>query len=198
MNKDERKKEIIEQLIKNYIDEERMENAKIKIIMSNPEYMKWIAEFTKDKEGFSDEDLYHYKDSEKENIEKLGLFYKGVDIYAKTNHIYPKLNEFGSFYKVKYNKSGYQIGCFEGQGRSVYYLTKLSLDKNKGFIEFNDILNNKRQDNVDSINKSLYIISNSIIEAHKNGVPIEAINETVRNTIDFVSSKDNSKKLLKK
>ena len=66
MNTDERKKEIIEQLVKNYIDEERMEEAKIKIIMSNPEYIKWISDFTKDKEGFSDEDLYFFKGSEKE------------------------------------------------------------------------------------------------------------------------------------
>lgn len=197
MNTDERKKEIIEQLVKNYIDEERMEEAKIKIIMSNPEYIKWISDFTKDKEGFSDEDLYFFKGSEKENIEKLGLFYKGIDTYAKENHIYPELNEYGSYYKVKYNNVGYQVGSFEGQGTTVYYLTKSTLKNNEDFIDFNDILSNKKQDNVDLINFTLKTLSSDIKKAYKIGVPLEAIEETFNNTIGHLKNKRKTKKLIK-
>ncbi len=175
-----------------------MEETATKIIMSNPEYIEWIEEFTKDKQGFSDEDIHLYKDAEKANIEKLRLFYRGLDTYAKANHIYPELNEFGCFYKVKYNNSGYQVGYFEGQGTTVYYLTILSLRRNKEFIDFNDVLSNKKQENVDAINKSLSTISNDIITAYNNGVPIEAIANTFNSTIERLTSKndDETRKLI--
>ena len=197
MNTDERKKEIIDKWFKEYVEEERMEEAKIKIIMSNPEYIKWISDFTKDREGFSDEDLYFFKGSEKENIEKLGLFYKGIDTYAKANHIYPKLNEYGSYYKVKYNNAGFQIGIVEGQGITVYFCNKSSLKNNEDSIDFNDILSNKKQDNVDLINFTLKTLSSDIKKAYKIGVPLEAIEETFNNTIGHLKNKRKTKKLIK-
>lgn len=199
MNTDERKKEIIDKWFKEYVEEERIQNAKIKIMMSNTSYMEWIIDFTKDKKGFSDEDLFYFKkdSNNKENIKNLNLFYKGIDKYAKENHIYPETNEYGSYYKVKYNNAGFQIGIVEGQGITVYFCNKSSLKNNEDFIDFNDILSNKKQDNVDLINFTLKTLSSDIKKAYKIGVPLEAIEETFNNTIGHLKNKRKTKKLIK-
>ncbi len=186
------KEAIAKKIIDMYVDEERMENAQITIMMSNLEYIKWIIDFTKDKEGFLSEDYNYYKGNDKENVEKLNLFYKGVDRYAKSNHIYPEFNDFSSFYKVSYNNCGFQVGMAEGQGTSEYYLTKISLANNKGFIDFSDIVSNKKQDNVDFIEFALKNLANEVTKAYKVGVPKEAILNTVNSAIEeLTSNKDN-------
>ena len=41
------------------------------------------------------------------NVEKLNLFYEGINIYAKQNHIYPTPCNFGNFYRVNLNDFGF-------------------------------------------------------------------------------------------
>ena len=49
------------------------------------------------------------------------------------------------------------------------------------FIDFNDIMNNKKQPNVDSYNIVLSGLSNSIDDIYNSGVPVEAINDLLMN-----------------
>ena len=64
-----------------YAKKEKDKYEKIKIMMSNTNYLEWLNQFTQDKNGFYDDDWQYSPDliteSDKENVEKLGLFYEG-------------------------------------------------------------------------------------------------------------------------
>ena len=138
-------------------------------------------------------------ESDRENVEMLHLFYDGINKYAGENHIYPIPCEFGNFYRVKLNGFGFEIGILVGQG-TVFFFNKASLEDDKEFIDFNDIIIGKKQDNVDRINDALNSISSMITTAYESGVPIEAIVNTLDNTIKGITSnkEDKPKTLVRK
>lgn len=189
--------------VEEYIAKEKVKSEKIKSMMSNTAYIEWLNQFTQDKDGFSDDDWLYFpekiSESDRENVEKLCLFYEGIDKYSQKNHIYPIPCEFGNFYRVKLNNFGFEIGILVGQV-TVFFFNKASLEDDKKFIDFNDIIIGKKQDNVDQINATLDSLSNMVITAYESGVPIEAIVSTLDNTIKGITSKkeDKPKTLVRK
>ena len=196
-------KEKMNKWIENCLAKEKVKSEKIKSMMSNTDYIKWLKQFTQDKDGFCDNDWLYFpekiSESERENVENLCLFYEGIEKYAEQNYIYPILCEFGNFYRVKLNDFSFEIGILVGQG-TVFFFNKTSLENEKEFIDFDDIMIGKKQDNVEQINATLDSISNIVITAYENGVPIEAIASTLDNTIRDITSKndDKSKKLVRR
>ncbi len=189
--------------VEEYIEGEKIKNENIKVMMSNTNYLDWLCKFTQDKEGFSDDDWLYFpeqiKDADKENVEKLWLFYEGIDKYAESNYIYPFQCEFGNFYKIRLNEKGFKIGTLIGQG-TVFFCKKIAVKNEQEFIDFNDIINGKKREKVDQIRTSLDSLSNMVLTAYESGVPIEAITYTLENTIkEIIFPKENkSKSLIKK
>ena len=196
-------KERMNKLVDEYIAKKKVKSEKIKKMMSNTAYIEWLNQFTQDKYGFSDDDWLYFpekiSESDREKVEQLCLFYEGIDKYAEKNHIYPTPCEFGNFYSVKINDLGFEIGILVGQG-TVFFFNKASLEDGKEFIDFNDIMIGKKQDNVDQINATLDSLSNMVVTAYESGVPIEAIVSTLDNTIKGINSKkeDKTKTLVRK
>ncbi|MEE3342582.1 MAG: hypothetical protein VZS44_00645 [Bacilli bacterium] len=191
-----------EKWIKDYIDEINETREKTRQMMSNTNYIEWLYKYTEDKESFSDIDLLYIKinSNNKENAEALNLFYNGIKEYAEQNYIYPMPCNYGHYYKVKLDNHdyGFAIGIQIGQG-SLYFCNRIPVNKDKDFISFNDIMNNKKQPNVDHINRSLNSFARTIIDLDKKGIPIEAINDTYNKTInDLTSNNTNIKKRVKK
>lgn len=186
----------ISKWVAEYIEKENVKSENIKVIMSNTNYLEWLCKFTQDKEGFSNDDWLYFpeliKDSDKENVEKLCLFYEGIDKYARQNHIYPTQCEFGNFYKIRLNEIGFEIGILIGQG-TVFFCNKVSVEKEEEFIDFNDIMTGKKQEQLDQINANLVSLSNMIVTAYESGVPIEAITYTLENTIKEITSQKGNK-----
>lgn len=182
--------------IEKYITEQKVKEKKIKDMMSNTAYIEWLNEFTQDKDGFSDDDWLYFPEKisefDRKNVEKLCLFYEGIDNYSQQNHIYPTPCEFGNFYRVKLNGFGFEIGILVGQG-TIFFFNKVSLKGDKEFIDFNDIMIEKKQDNVDQINATLDSLSSMILTSYESGVPIEAIVSTLDNTIEDITSKKEDK-----
>lgn len=178
--------------VEGYIAKEKVKSEKIKSMMSNTAYIEWLNQFTQDKDGFSDDDWLCFpekiSESDRENVEKLCLFYEGIDKYSQQNHIYPTPCDFGNFYRVKLNGFGFEIGILIGQG-VVFFFNKVSLEEDKEFIDFNDIMIGKKRDIVEQINVTLDSLSSMIITAYESGVPIEAIVSTLDNTIKDITSK---------
>ena len=136
--------------VEEYIAKEKVKSEKIKSMMSNTAYIEWLNQFTQDKDGFSDDDWLYFpekiSESDRENVEKLCLFYEGIDKYSQQNHIYPIACEFGNFYRVKLNKDN-------------YILSKEDKDSFINFIE-----------QVDSTNKEydkIQTLSNTLVNAHE-------------------------------
>lgn len=186
----------LDKWIDEYIAREKIRSEKIKTLMSNSSYFKWLNQFTQDKEGFYDTDWLYDSESltdiDKENVEKLSLFYDGIAQYAKPNYLYPTPCEFGDFYKIRLNEIGFEIGLLVGQG-AVSFCKRVVVEKEEEFIDLNDIINGKKQEQVDKIMNSLSILSNMIIAAYEDGVPCEAITDMFHRTMQQITIKKEGK-----
>lgn len=191
-------KAILEKCVEEYIAKIKVRNKKIKSMMSNTEYLEWLDEFTKDKNRFCD-DAWLYcpekiSDSDRENVEKLCLFYEGIKEYAIENYIYPTSCDFGEYYKVKLNDFCFKIGILFRQ--TVFFFDKTLIENEKELIDFKDVMIGKKQDNVDKINATLKSLSSEVMAAYESGVPIKAIVDTLENIIEEISKKKDKPKTL--
>lgn len=184
------------EFIESRLKKEKVKSGEIKILMSNANYLEWLNQFTQDKKGFFDDHwLYlpeQINDSDKENVEKLCLFYEGINGYARLNHIYPLQCDFGNFYRIRLDKIGFEIGILIGQG-TVFFCNKVAVENEQEFIDFNDIMTGKKQEQVDKINANLESLSNMVLTAYESGAPIEAITYTLENQINEIISKSQNK-----
>lgn len=167
-----------------------------KQMFSNCKYIEWLNQFTQDRKVFSDNDwlnspkeLHEY---DEENVNKLQLFYEGIDDYARKNYIYPEQCSFGNFYRVKLDDNGYEIGILSGQGTN-FFCRRVSLIDDYYFIDINDIICNKEQGNVKLINNNLNNLSNTIVDTYTSGVPLEAIREVINKVIEQIISSEKEK-----
>ena len=196
--KSEESKKIFSKIIKERIEREKKRNDRIKTIMSSIDYITWLIDFTKDKEGFNDDDwTYSYEklsDSDLEKVNELSLFFEGINDYAKINYIYSYPRSFGEYYLIKVGDIGFEIGIMTGQG-TLFYCKKTKVDKE--YIDYLDILTNRKQDNVSYIKENLDNLSNIIISLYESGVPLDAIIESVDGVINKIV-KNEEQKVLKK
>ena len=163
----------------------------IKKIMSDTTYIKWLIQFTQDKESFYDNEWSNFpekiRESDKENVEKLGLFYEGITDYSNKNNIDPTPCDDGNYYKVKLKDFRFEIGIVAGQG-VLFFFRKSSQEDDKEFIDFNDILIGKKQD--DARLKSL---EDLITICYETGINITAIEEAANNKIKDIKSQEAAK-----
>ena len=120
-----------------------------------------------------------------EKVSKLHLLYEGIELYAKKNYIYPTKCDFGDYYNIKLDNIGYEIGMLVGQG-TLFLCNRTLVNKDLEYIDFNDIITNKKKDGVDMITQQLNNLSNKILELYKKGVPLTAIKETLDNTLTVI------------
>lgn len=80
--------------------------------------------------------------------------YRGIERHSSENYIYPTDCDFGIFYKVKLENTGFEIGMLVGQG-ILFFCNRVQIENKKDFIDFNDILNNKKNTNVTTIKDKL-------------------------------------------
>lgn len=201
-------REIMKKIAEKNIEKEKLKNNKIKMLISNFDYIKWLIEFTKYNEEFSDDDWDYSSekldDATKEKVNNLQLLFEGIYQYAKKNYIYSLTRPLGEYYQIRVDDIGFEIGYLSGQG-TRFYCKRIPLEKIENAIDFKDIVNNKKQDNVEYIERSLENLSNLFIELYNNGVPIEAIGEVYNSALKNIErtkreTKDSEeqKKLLKK
>lgn len=193
----------IKKWVKEYFAEEDAKNIKMQEMLSNTDYIKWLNNFTVEYSSFSDNDwLYFPERISKEDLERvnnLHLIYRGIEKYASENYIYPINCDFGNFYKIKSENIGFEIGMLIGQG-TLFFCNRVQVENQKDFIDFNDILNNTKNDNVTTIKNKLNELSNLVVSLHKSGVPLEAIVITLDNTLNEINSQKDliQAKVLKK
>lgn len=195
--------EKIKKWAEEYFAKENAKNIKMQEMLSNTDYIKWLDKFTIKHSSFTDDDwLYFHKKISKEDLEKvndLHLMYRGIEKYASENCIYPTDCNFGNFYKIRLENTGFEIGILVGQG-TLFFCNRVQIKNKKDFIDFNDILNNKTNDSLTTIKNKLNELSNFIVSLYKSGVPLEAIVFTLDNTLNEINPKNNldQSKVLKK
>ena len=180
------KEKIIQRLVNKYNEEYRRSQE----LVSNTSYIDWIKDYIKNKDFVIDDyleiDHQPINEEDKAKLKQMCLFHHGISQYATENHIYPRPFNCGLYYRIKYNDLLFDIG-YTG-GLEIYYSIIKAKEDGIKYIDFNDIMTNKKQDNVDYINASLQNISDVINEYYQNGVPIESIEKTVHTTMRYIRS----------
>ena len=188
------------QYIQDFVNKQKMQQEEINEMLSNDKYINWLIKFTENINSFSDYTWLYNKEilneSDLNNISKLNLLYEGINTYAENNYIYPIVDKYESFYRIKYQNYGFEISVIYGQ-ETIHSARKVPIDENDYFIDFNDILNNKQQNNVNEINKVLYNLAEMIINAYSKGVPIDAIKSTIDKVINEIIWKEKDKSKIK-
>lgn len=186
---------------KETFNEMELSKEKVKINEWIIEYAKWLIQFIQDKDVFFD-DNWDYSDEklndiDKKMVDKLSLFFESINLYAQNNYIYSAFRPLGECYKIKINNNEFEIGYIAGQGTS-FYCKKIELDDEKKFIDFIDIINNNKQNNVEYIDDSLNNLSNVLMDLYNNGIPIEAIIKTFNLFVHHIESVEREKNKVKK
>lgn len=150
------------------------------------EYMNWLEEYTKE-ESCITTNMYLLKEemSQKEiaYTSILNQLFEIINNYSNQNYIYPQTNKYGTYYRIKYNNIGYNIGYFRNQSPNIYFCIKINLNPQKEYIDFNDILENKQLPRTVQIKQELQQLSNLIHTLSDHNIPLEAISDTSKNTI---------------
>lgn len=190
----------MDKFIADFIQMQKIKEEEMNKILSNYEYINWIINFSKDIDSFTEYnwlyDSLELSEIDKENIKRLGLFYEAIDKYARANFIYPIVTNNESYYQIKIDNYGFEIGIINGQD-NIHFCQRAHIEKN-GFIDFKDILTNKKQDNVNEIINKLNALGEMIQKTYNEGVPLEAINNTVNKTLNELSWQAKNKSLIKK
>jgi len=176
-----------------YAEKENAKNIKMQEMLSNTNYIKWLNNFTVEHSNFSDDDWLYFPEKisnqDNEHVNNLHLLYRGIERYASENYIYPTTCDFGNFYKIKLENTGFEIGVLVGQG-TLFFCNRVQVENEKDFIDFNDIINNKKSDKTTIIKNKLNELSKIVFSLYKIGVPLEAISITLDNTLNEINSQN--------
>ena len=195
-------KEKADKFINDFFERLKISEAKRKEMFSNTNYVKWLESFTIEHPVFSDDDWLYFPEKisqeDNEKVKNLHLFYEGIELYAKNNYIYPTKCDFGGYYNIKLDNISYEIGMLVGQG-TLFFCNRKPIDKDLEYIDFNDIMADKKKDGVDVITEQLKDLSDKILELHKKGIPLDALIETLDTTLTGIKEKEkNPTKTLKR
>lgn len=158
-----------------------------KALVSNTAYILWLENFTIKNPSFVDNAWFYCPNKipkeDYERVEELSSFFRGIAEYAERNFISFYYDDYDTYIFIKFNNIGYKIGVMSGQG-NIFYCERVNISSDNIFIDFNDIMNNKKQENIDYICKKFDSISSIIEELLKMGVSKEAISTRVENALD--------------
>ncbi len=189
-------KEQIEQWLQECMNEENELQGKMANLISNADYFSWLIRFTQERKFFTSDDWLYSHDQisehDREKVDQLYLFYESVAQHAERNHIYPSPCSYGSFYKVRWNKIGFGIGISVGQG-TAFFCCRIPVENNSEFIDFNDLMTHRKQGYVDQMNHQLESLSMLILKMYESGIPMEAIKNTLKNTIQEINHRQENK-----
>lgn len=188
---------IIEKILDEYVESEKITDEKIKKLISSTDYIKWLDNFTKKHPNFDINNglsnLGKIDEQDKKNVDDLYLMYSAVDRYARKNYIYPIPCNFGGYYKVKLDDNGFEIGKLIGQG-TLYFCNRVQIEKGEEFIDFNDIINDKKYDGVDKIKNNLDELSKEIVLLfEESNISLDEITNKLKDAIKAIYIEENNK-----
>lgn len=193
-------------ILNHYIDEENEKIKKAKDLVSNTDYITWLNSLGSgdDLEIFINANVEMFRvdkciypqnkisDIDKEQIHNLYLFYMGIATYAHENYIYPIASDSLESYKIRLDDIGYKIGMQFGMNTS-FLCKRIPVENENEFIDFKDVLNDKKRDDIEHISTSLNSLSNAVLSTYESGVPLEAIINTLEGTLMNIKDKEHPK-----
>ena len=154
-------------------------------------YIDWIAKFSKKHpviatDYISDVDMDTLPKYVQNNISNLEFFYNMIRNYAEANYIYPVDCSLGEYYSIVHNKVGYHVGVDWGQG--VYFYCERLEKPEENAIPYQFIMSTVKMPRTFLIQEKLDEFT-SYLEQLGEEVPVEAIQETTKNTLEKIKVK---------
>lgn len=109
--------------LKRQVEVNRRQKERVEEMTSDTQYIDWLEKFTLKRPFFSEEDWQFSADfsqEDRDNIQDLPLFYRGIDCYARRNYISPSVEGNRVSYPLKKDDVYYQIGYQMEQERLFY------------------------------------------------------------------------------
>ena len=169
------------------------ENEKMKKMIENDEYIKWLEDVTNRFVYVYDEDYLDskFEINDMKNMELLGKFYKFIDFYAKKNYIYPKTDSSNTSYVIKYGENTYLLESVKNAYCYSYYCAK-NIKTECDIIQYEDFKNNVPSEKSKIYTEKLKELEEYIIAMNET-VSLEAIEFTCNDTIQKIKSKSKTK-----
>ena len=169
-----------------FVEKFIQDREKAKNIVKDNVYMLWLEKFTTVYSGFSDDNWLYCPEKisadDLANVNSLSFFFEGITEYASKNFFPIYTTDWGKCVLIKFNGIGYKVGLDAGQG-SISYCERIDISDDKVFIDFNDIMTDKKQDKVDLITQKLYQVEKLIEELIHIGAPIETVFDNLKSMI---------------
>lgn len=170
---------------------ERVKREKIEDLLTDADFFAWLDLFTQEYEGFDDGRWKHHhneiSEEDRTNIERLNFLYEAIRLWTEKNKIYPNLREYAEFYEVRIGNTGYEIGIDTSNGLS-YFCNRV--EEMPRFIDFDDILADKRAENVRQRIDALMHLESAILKLRNLDISKHIVHTKVEDIIAKVYTKD--------
>lgn len=167
-------------------------------IGKNTNYIEWLEKYTEKYPRFTDtEFLSKNKNKNAEDVERINMLNSLFDVienYAQDNYIYiTKDSSDSGHYKIQYNNIGYEIGYMIGQ-QTLFYCNRIN-NPDDSYINFQDIILNKKQPHTLEINKLIEELKIIINNYYERGIPIEALKRCIYESLKDINDNKEGKVL---
>ena len=148
-------KELWKEKLKNWYKEHseklKIDEEKMKDIVSNDEYITWLCNYLNENHYLSDDDWMYFPDKIKEedriNASKMCLLYQIVDKYAINNNINPVDDRYGHSYIIGYCDYVFDLGVRLDEGVKFYCIEGFVYN-NSELIDFNSLIEPKEKSKI--------------------------------------------------
>lgn len=177
--------------IKDYYIEKRrnisIENRDRKYIINDPFYMEWLIRYLESSNNsFSDFDI-GFDEFDNQNIARLHILYSIIKEYIYKNYLVEYMDR-DTFY-FKYNDNYLKINR-EFVNKTYKYSISKSREK-AYYLNFNDIIEDKKSDIKDTNDKIVKGLIGKIEELYQNGLSIDFIREILDKILFEVKTNNN-------
>ncbi len=172
----------------------KVENDTLEVhnILNNEVFINWLITFSKKKPILFDEWVSissGYTEIDLNFIKKLKYFYDAIRMYADKLYIAPYETNNGYVYYINCRGITLQIGQTNDDSKAYFYQRIDKVDKDTIVINFDDMQQNKKGLQNDSIKVGLSELATHIQNLINNGVPSEEILKTTEETIKLCFKK---------
>lgn len=169
-----------------YCQKVRNNTIEIHKVLSSNDYLNWLVSFSNQVPSLTDDNLVvNYEEQDLINIQRLRYLFEAIRLYADKSYIAPDEVEGSYIYYLNYQGHIFQIGELISDIKTYSYHRLSDIPSNTVVIDFQDMQEDKKLLQNDSIKVSLAELAKHIELLLDNGIPEEDILKTTQETINL-------------
>lgn len=169
-----------------YCQKVRNNTIEIHKVLSSNDYLNWLVSFSNQVPSLTDDNLVvNYEEQDLINIQRLRYLFEAIRLYADKSYIAPDEVEGSYIYYLNYQGHIFQIGELISDIKTYSYHRLSDIPSNTVVIDFQDMQEDKKLLQNDSIKVSLAELAKHIELLLDNGIPEEEILKTTEETINL-------------